>query len=212
MKKVDIESWNRKQTFEFFKDMDQPKYTITVDLDVTDFYKYVKKKETSFYFAMMYVVMIEMNAMENMKYRFYNSEVILCDQLHPSFTDTIPLTAQFKIVTADMKEDMFEFIKSAKETSEKQGSLFIDLSKEQRPDLVYITTFPWAKFTQVSHAHQYDNQCAIQRVAWGKFEEINGRLKMPFSIEAHHAFVDGLHVGIFINRLQERLFAIKNLT
>jgi chloramphenicol O-acetyltransferase type A len=212
MKKVNIESWNRKQTFEFFKDMDQPKYTITVDLDVTDFYKYVKKKETSFYFAMMYVVMIEMNAMENMKYRFYDNEVILCDQLHPSFTDTIPLTAQFKIVTADMKEDMFEFIKSAKEASEKQGSLFIDMSKEQRPDLVYITTFPWAKFTQVSHAHQYDHQCAIQRVAWGKFEEIDGRLKMPFSIEAHHAFVDGLHVGIFINRLQERLLASKNLT
>jgi chloramphenicol O-acetyltransferase type A len=212
MKKIIMDSWNRKQTFDFFKDMDQPKFSITVDLDVTDFYKYVKKIETSFYFSMMFIVMSEINGIENMRYRFIDNEVVLFDQLHPSFTDTIQNTAQFKIVTTDMKEDMLDFVKTAKETSEKQGSLFIDMSKEQRADLVYITTFPWAKYTQVTHAHQYDQKCAIQRVVWGKFEEIEGRLKMPFSIEAHHAFVDGLHVGLLINRIQERLFASKNLT
>ncbi len=209
MKKIDLESWNRRQQFDFFKEMDQPKYTITVDLDVTDFYRFIKTKKISFYFSVMHLVMTEINKIENMRYRFLNEEVVLCDQLHPSFTDSIQMTEQFKIVTAQMEDDLYRFIEGAKETSNKQGSLFIDMTKEQRIDLVYITTFPWAKFTQVSHAHQYDNRCAIQRVAWGKFEEINGKLKMPFSIEAHHAFVDGLHVGILINRLQEKLFEAK---
>ena len=36
----------------------------------------------------------------------------------------------------------------------------------------------------------------------GKITERGGRLVMPVSVQAHHSFVDGLHVARFAERLQ----------
>ncbi|MBR3050574.1 MAG: chloramphenicol acetyltransferase, partial [Selenomonadaceae bacterium] len=40
---------------------------------------------------------------------------------------------------------------------------------------------------------------------WGKFRAVNGKLLMPLSVQVHHSFVDGLHVGKFADRLQSYL-------
>jgi chloramphenicol O-acetyltransferase len=146
-----------------------------------------------------------MNAIDNFKYRFVDKEPYLFETIHPSFTDLIEGTDQFKIVTVDYLDDGIAFIQHAKQQSIKQGSTFIDLTHEIRQDLVYVTTFPWARFSQVSHAHIIDPYDAIPRVVWGKFEDVNGRKVMPFSISVHHAFVDGFHVGMFIQHLQDSL-------
>lgn len=207
MKKIDIEKWDRKNTYNFFKDIDVPRYLMTFDLDVTNFYRYVKKNKFSFYLAFIYIVVNQMNEIENFRYRFIDGERYLFDLTHPSFTDRIENSDNFKIVTVLMENEIEKFMNKAKSTSIKQGNVFINPEMEMRNDLVYITTFPWAKYTQVSHAHQLDKFDAIPKLVWGKFEEVNQRFIMPFSIEVHHAFVDGLHVGKLINLLQEKLIS-----
>jgi chloramphenicol O-acetyltransferase type A len=149
--------------------------------------------------------MDEMNKIENFRYRFVNREPYLFDCIHPSFTDAIIDTDNFKIVTVPMEDSLHLFIKKAKEASDIQGSIFINTHEEKREDLVYITTFPWAKFSQVSHTSWINPYDSIPRLIWGKFEEINGKKMMPLSIEAHHAFADGRHVGILIQNLQAKL-------
>jgi chloramphenicol O-acetyltransferase type A len=42
-------------------------------------------------------------------------------------------------------------------------------------------------------------------MAFGKIGEVNGRRMMPFSIEVHHAMMDGITVGRYLDRLQEAL-------
>ncbi len=44
-------------------------------------------------------------------------------------------------------------------------------------------------------------------MTWGKYEEQMGRIIMPFSVSVHHAFVDGLHVGMLIKNIQKSLNA-----
>ena len=205
MQKIDINKWDRKNTYEFFIHTDVPRYLMTFNLDVTNFYQYVKKYRYSFYLAFIFEVMNAMNSIENFRYRFVDQEPYVFDMTHPSYTDNIDGTANFKIVTVQMENNIKEFIDKAKRTSLSQGSTFINLEMESRSDLVYITTFPWAKYTQVSHAHNMDKFDAIPKLVWGKFEEENKKLMMPFSIEVHHAFVDGLHVGQLIQLLQEKI-------
>jgi len=205
MKKIDIETWSRKNTYLFYKDSDIPRYNITVDIDVTKFYQFVKDRKLSFYLSFIYFIMHEMNKIENFRYRFVNGEPYLFEQTHPSYTEVITDTDNFKIVTVNIENSIDLFIKKAKETSERQGSSFLNPDEEKREDLVYITTFPWAKFSQVSHASSLDKCDAIPRLIWGKFEEINGKKMMPLSIEAHHALADGRHVGMLIQNLQARL-------
>jgi chloramphenicol O-acetyltransferase type A len=45
----------------------------------------------------------------------------------------------------------------------------------------------------------------VPKIAFGKFTEEQGRTWLPFSVEVHHALVDGVHVGHYLNRLEEAL-------
>src|SRR3989339_885424 len=183
MRKINISTWERRQTFLFFKGMDHPMYSMTFELDVTKFYDFVKKENVSFYFSFMYFAIKAMSEIENFRFRFIDTEL-------------------FKIVTVDYQSDLLAFISEAKSVSEKQGDQFIDFTKERRQDLVYVTTFPWATYTEVSFAHHHDTFDAIPRLTWGKFKEVEGKKIMPFTIAVHHAFVDGYHVGLYIQKLQ----------
>lgn len=205
MKKIDIATWNRKQTYTFFKGYDVPQYLMSFDLDVTGFVDYVCKNELSFYLSFMYVVIEEMNKIENFRYRIIKDEVYLFEKTHPSFIDLIEKSEQIKFVTADLQEDMVSFNHYAKEKSRDQKDQMFLENEESRFDVVYVTTFPWAKYTQLSHAHMIDHSESIPKIAWGRFEKEDNRLILSFSIEVHHALVDGLHVGRLIQNLKERL-------
>lgn len=205
MKKIDLESWGRKDIYAFYRNVDVPQYQMTFELDVTHLYQYVKSKGYSFYFTMIYLAMKTLDSIENFRYRFIHQEPYLMESTHPSFTDRIEGTDRFKIVTVNMTESLETFLRMAKAASDRQGDRFINPQEELRHDLVYITTFPWASFTQVSHAHNIDRFDAVPRLVWGKFRKVSERLIMPFGIQTHHMFADGLHVGTFIERLQEAL-------
>lgn len=205
MKKISIDSWNRKQTYMFFKDIDVPRFAITVDVEITGFLKYVKDNHLSFYLSLMYLIMNEMNGIENFRYRIIDKEVYLFDQIHPSFTDSVKGTDLFKMVTCNLEDDIFSFVEKAKQKSLDQGDTFVDLESENRFDTVYVTSFPWAKYTQVTHAHQLDKEFSVPQLVWGKYENENGKIKIPLSIEVHHALVDGLHVGRLIQNIQKKL-------
>ncbi len=205
MKKIDISKWNRKQTYEFYKDLDVPRYQITVEVDVYWFYKYVKYNDLSFYLSFMWLVLRELNQIDNFKYRFIDEDVILYDVVHPSFTDKVSNGETFKIVNTDFCFDLFEFNKKALEKSRKQGDKFIDYDDEKRQDLVYITSFPWAKYTHATNVFNLDPKDAIPRIGWGKYDKKEAKWMMPLTIEVHHACADGYHVGLLINRIEERL-------
>lgn len=205
MKKIDVSQWDRFETYQYFMKLDHPRYLMTFDLDVTKFYHMTKKNHQSFYLSFIHFIMTILNKYDSFKYRMIDDEVIYYDKIHPSFTDLIEGTDRFKFITINYEVDCASFITHAKEKSLRQGNQFVDLEQEERQDLVYITTFPWASFTQVTHAGNDDPKDAIPRLVWGKFRDVDGKLWMPFSIEVHHAFVDGYHLGLFIQEVMKNL-------
>jgi len=50
------------------------------------------------------------------------------------------------------------------------------------------------------HLHPADS---VPRFAWGKFFEEGEFLKMPLSVQGHHALMDGLHVGKLFAEVQD---------
>ncbi|MCS4524630.1 CatA-like O-acetyltransferase [Clostridium botulinum] len=43
MKFIDIENWKRKNHYNYFKQLDYPHFNICGNLDITNFYRYIKK-------------------------------------------------------------------------------------------------------------------------------------------------------------------------
>lgn len=46
---------------------------------------------------------------------------------------------------------------------------------------------------------------SMPRFAWGKFFNAGDRLLMPLDVQAHHALMDGFHIGKFFETIQEYL-------
>ena len=46
---------------------------------------------------------------------------------------------------------------------------------------------------------------SVPRFAWGRFYEQDAALKMPLSVQGHHALMDGVHVGAYYELVQRYL-------
>ncbi len=52
---LDLDTWNRKELFYFFKDYEQPFFNICADVDVTSLVNYTKKNGLSFFRASLFL-------------------------------------------------------------------------------------------------------------------------------------------------------------
>lgn len=204
MKYIDIQNWKRKEHFEFFYRMDYPQFNICMDLDVTNFLTFTQNNQLSFYYSMIYATTEVLNSLENFRYRIRDGKVVLHDKIHPSFTDMDNNTDDelFKIVTSDFTGTIFEFVKTAQEVSKSQKTYFDSEKLVGRDDLIYITCIPWVSFTHISHTISLNRNDSVPRVSWGKYYKNGDKIMLPFSVQVHHALVDGLHIGKYIEKLQ----------
>ena len=70
-------------------------------------------------------------------------------------------------------------------------------------DVFQCSPMPWITFTHISHTNSGKKDNATPLFDWGKYYEKNGKIMIPISVQVHHSFVDGMHVGQFVNGLQE---------
>ncbi len=74
-----------------------------------------------------------------------------------------------------------------------------------RDDYLYMTAIPWVSFTSFMHPMHLQPADSVPRFAWGKFFEEGNLLKMPLNVQAHHALMDGVHMGRFYTEVQDYL-------
>jgi chloramphenicol O-acetyltransferase len=79
----------------------------------------------------------------------------------------------------------------------------------QAKEQVFVTCIPWLAFTSIQHPSASLAQPDIPSFAWGKYRDApNGRLELPFSVQAHHGFVDGFHIHQLAQQIAAELDAV----
>jgi chloramphenicol O-acetyltransferase type A len=95
-----------------------------------------------------------------------------------------------------------------------QGALAINAARnrsvpfEPRTEhsaVIHFTTLPWIAFSSFSHARKWGREDSVPKVSFGRIEADGARLWLPFSVEVHHALMDGLHLGRYIEGVQRVL-------
>lgn len=206
MNYVDIENWNRKNHYKYFKGLSYPQFSICANVDITEFYKFIKETGEPFFISMLYIAMKAVNDIKEFRYRIREDQVVEHDIIRPSFT-TMTDEGVFSFCNAKYVLNFDEFKRATSELIEKtkkQGSIEDEPGKD---DLVYVTSIPWVSFTNITHPIHMNPVDCIPRIAWGKFFEDNGKRKLPLSVQVHHALMDGAHVGEYFMRIQELLDA-----
>lgn len=204
MRYLDIENWNRKAHFNFFKEFYYPHYNVCGNVDITEFIRFVRDRGDSFFLALLYASVKAANSIEEFRYRIRQDKVVVHDIVSPSFT-IMTSKEVFGFCTAGYVDDYNEFYMGASHEMEKSKNNVNMQDEPERDDLLYITSIPWVSFTSITHPIQMQPADSIPRISWGKYFEERGRLKLPLSVQAHHALVDGAHIGQYFIRIQELL-------
>lgn len=207
MKRIDMDSWERREIYRFFSPLSDPFYAVSFRLDVTGLYDYCKSRELSFFLAMVYLVTQAVNDTEAFLYTLDGGEVCMLERREPSFTDRRAGEKYFHIVTMSCRGTLAQFCAEAAERSRAQR-VFIAPAAEGK-HLLYLSCLPWLDLTALTNERDPDRDDAIPRIAWGRFTvDANGRRTLGMSVEVNHRFVDGADIGAFAARLEELIAAL----
>ncbi len=201
---LNIDQWERKDQFVFFKQFDEPFFGITVEVDVTKAYANAKAQGISFFLYYLYQSLKAANAVDNFKYRIDGDQVIVYDQVHASPTINRP-DGTFGFSYIDYHQDFTTFLEAAsKEVARVQASTGL-VPANSNENVIHYSSIPWIKFTSLSHARSFAFKESIPKISFGKMTEQSGKRIMPMSVHAHHALMDGYHVSRYIDLFQEYL-------
>lgn len=205
MKYLDIDKWNRKEQYFFFREYDNPFFNICTDLDVYKLNKFVKAEKLSFFKASLYISIRAANGIPEFRYRIKGNNIIIHDVIHAGSTvlnDDETFSFCYFNYFASFTEFNLNAEKKLKENTKRIGGME---AHEDRDDLIHYSMIPWVSFTSFSHARKSIPEDSIPKIVFGKFYSKEGLNKMPVSVEVHHALMDGLHVGKYFDLFQQYL-------
>lgn len=205
MEIVHLDSWPRREHFRFFSGLGFPFYNVTTSLDVTRLYAYVKAKDLSFYYALIYATLSVMNGLPDFLYKIRSDQIIRHEKLDPSFVTLDPEHHLLKIVNVPFGGSLEEFCALCAHLEASQVDWFPSQESEARDDLVYISCLPWFSFTSLTNEMDLNPDDSIPRITWGKYEQREGRLILSYAVQLNHRLLDGWHLGQFVQGVQSFL-------
>jgi len=200
-RKLDLDTWNRKAHFEFFRTFEEPFHGVCVTIDCTEAYRFAKARGISVFLHYLYRSLSAAQKIEPFRQRIAGNDVVVYDQIDAGST-IARANGTFGYGHILYHEDLAMFLEGANRVVERvrAGN---DLTRTAADNIIRYSALPWIDFTSLSHARMFSFANSCPSVSFGKMTESAGKRSMPVSIHVHHALVDGLHVGQYIDCFQE---------
>jgi len=203
LKRIDINTWNRKEHFKHFSDLKDPYFAVTIPFNVTKVYQFSKANNLSFFVRYLHDCMRAINAVENLKYRVVDGNLVEFDNIHASAT-LIREDNTFGFSFIEFDDDIKIFTKNfelEKDRIKNSSNLY---PERNSLDCIHCSALPWLNFS--GHKEPSSNVVdSVPKLAFSKVITINNEMTMNVSISVNHALVDGFHVGLFAEKFQKNL-------
>lgn len=188
----------RRDRFELFNSMDSPAVNLCFTMALPEFRPWCKAHGLRPFHVLLHAVLRAVMKIENFRYRVLDGEVICIDRLTPSYT-VVNQHNDLNFVLFDWTDDVREFVSrsvAAGQVAANMEALNLPpMTPRAAKEQVFITCIPWLDFNAIQHPMTSLAMPDIPSLAWGKFRDgPDGTLLLPFSVQAHHGFVDGFHI------------------
>lgn len=197
---IDEKTWERATHCRIFRNIVDPAFCVTFTADITNFLQKTRQQKFSFTIAMVYAICKCANEIEAFRYRFLDEKIVLFDKIDTAFTYLNQETELFKVVNVPMQDNIQRYVRVATKTAKEQKEYF---TGPLGNDVFQCSAIPWITYTHISHTNLGKKDNATPLFDWGKYYEKNGGMVLPISVQAHHSFVDGIHIGKFADSLQK---------
>jgi len=205
VEKVDIENWERKEQYHFFRHYDNPFFGVTANLNVTNLLAYTREKGYSFFAAYLYASQKTVNHIPEFRSRIVGDEVLV-----------YPVVVAGSTVLKGNNVFTFCYFNHIESFQEFNTHVIQQIAICQNPqtkledhddDLaqIHYSVLPWIHFQGLSHPRNYGTDDSIPKIVFGKYENHGGQRLMPISVDAHHSLLDGFHVGLYFDGFQKSI-------
>lgn len=201
---LDLDNWNRKEHFLFFKQMQEPFFGVTVNIDCTKSYAASKTLNTSFFIYYLHKTLVAVNTIESFRYRIDDTAIWIHDRIDGSATiGRADGTFGFSLIEFHPDYSVFEQAALTEiKRIQKTTGLFTREFKDD--NVIHFSAIPWLNFTSLSHARSMTYPDSCPKISFGKMMVSDeGTRTMPMSIHVHHGLMDALHVGQMADYFQE---------
>ncbi len=191
----EIKNFDREELFYKFNEKSNPFIFVTTEIEVTPLYNLCKKLRNH-YATIGYYVTKAVNETEAFKYRYEDGKFYKYDKLNPRFTQMTKDKNNIGTFEVNMSNDYQNFIKEYKKTEQKFLENKITTPYNDKGKILFSCE-PWFNFTSLTIP--FDKEDTVPEIVWDKFRFREEKCYLHFMITVHHGFVDGYHIGEFLN-------------
>jgi chloramphenicol O-acetyltransferase type A len=178
---------------------------MTAEMDITQLRAEIKRMGMKLYPALIHMISTVVN--RHCEFRTcLDSEGLLgvWDRMSPSFTLFHEEDKTFSSIWTPFSEEFQTFYDGylqKMETYKNAKQLFPDMSEP--PNTFPISSIPWVSFTGFNLNVYNEGTYLLPIFTMGKYRWQDSKLRLPLSVQFHHAVCDGYHAGVLFNELQE---------
>ncbi|MEG1641823.1 MAG: type A chloramphenicol O-acetyltransferase [Synergistaceae bacterium] len=209
---IDIETWERKEYYEHYMNNVRCTYSLTAEIDITDAYVKSKIENKKIYPMFIYAITKCVNEKIEFRYSFdKNGNLGYFDKIDPSYTIMRKDNPeQFCSIWTEYDENFEIFYKRYEEDCDKYANAGKMNPKEtERENYFFISALPEISFTGFNLNIYADGRFLLPIFTIGKYYKTEKRIKLPISIQVHHAVCDGFHVSKLIKEIESKIAEIK---
>lgn len=201
-KVIDPSTWERQSIYSFFLPYEDPFFSITVPVDITDLAKDCKARKQSLFLHYLHGALSAVNEIQAFRLRFGPEGLRDYQCIHAGCTVSRP-DRTFGFGFFPYHANRADFVAQGAEVLEHTRHAKVLSPLDERPDVAFFSVLPWLSFTSFKNPHRHMEGDAFPRIVFGKMSEYQGRWQLPVAVEVHHALADGIHVGDFFDSLRK---------
>ena len=204
MKRIDLDTYPRRDHFNHFCAMAYPYAGVTVDVDVTDLLARCREKGYSFYLMLLHAVALAADDVPEFRRRIDHGGIVEYDECPTSHIELKP-DGTYAYCTLRHHMPLADYLTQAevaRTAARESGSIE---EEDDVQSMYFISTLPWLHYTQLIQPVACGEE-SNPRITWGKYQaDDKGRMMMPLSVLVHHALADGIHIAKFYEAFNRQM-------
>lgn len=206
---IDIDAWERRDNYGFFRGFANSWYSVTTEIDCTEASASARAMKRSFFLYYLYAVLRSANEVDELRYRtdkegrlvFHDRVDIISPIAVPGktfYTVRIPYHEDFERFYAEA----YHIVHHIPEDGDPYGAEKA-ITEQGDFDIIQLSATPQLYFTSLTYTQMApDRPLDYPLMNAGKVVTREGRLVMPIAFTVSHAFVDGAHIGQLFQKIE----------
>lgn len=208
---IDINTWERKENYEFFLGFQNPTISITSEVECAGAKARAKAAGESFFLHYLYAVLRAVNEIPEFRFRIdAEGRVVYFDHVDMLTPIKVKEYGRFFTIRLPWNTDFQTFYTTAKaiiNDIDPNGNPY-DMEKVGGKDLldvILLSATPDLYFTSLTCTQEHRHGSNYPLMNAGKAILKEGKLVMPIAMTIHHGFIDGHHLSLFYKKVEEFL-------